>query len=113
MKERGLFSLQGKVAWVTGGSRGLGLAMARGLAEAGASIAFNARSRESMERGMEAYETAGIEAHGYVCDVTDEARRRVPASPVRFLVAAVQPVEIGIVSVVAHLRRIVERESFQ
>ena len=73
MKERGLFSLQGKVAWVTGGSRGLGLAMARGLAEAGASIAFNARSRESVARGLEAYEMAGIEARGYVCDVTDEA----------------------------------------
>ena len=72
MKGNSLFSLRGKVAWVTGGARGLGFAMARGLAEAGASIAFNARSRESVDRGLEAYNTEGIEAYGYVCDVTDE-----------------------------------------
>lgn len=72
MKEGWLFSLRGKVVWVTGGARGLGFAMARGLAEAGASIAFNTRSRESVNRGLEAYRAAGIEARGYVCDVTDE-----------------------------------------
>lgn len=73
MKENGLFSLQGKVALVTGGSRGLGFAMARGLANAGAAIAFNARTQESVNKGVAAYKEAGICAHGYICDVTNES----------------------------------------
>ncbi|MEG1912288.1 MAG: gluconate 5-dehydrogenase [Cloacibacillus sp.] len=72
MTSKNLFSLKGKVALVTGGARGLGFAMACALAEAGAKIAFNAKSRESIENGMQAYFAKGIEAKGYVCDVADE-----------------------------------------
>lgn len=70
MSSVNLFSLKGKHAFVTGGSRGLGFAMACALAEAGAEILFCARSEESVEKGMEAYKTRGIDAKGYVCDVT-------------------------------------------
>ena len=68
-----LFSLKGKTAFITGGARGLGFAMACALARAGAKIAFNARSGESVDRGLAAYSASGVSAAGYVCDVTDEA----------------------------------------
>ena len=66
------FSLEGKVALVTGAAYGIGFAMAEALAMAGAKIAFNCRSKEHMEKALEAYKAKGIEAHGYICDVTDE-----------------------------------------
>lgn len=66
------FSLVGKVALVTGGSYGIGFAMASALAKAGAKIAFNCRSEEHLAQAMKDYEAAGIEAHGYICDVTEE-----------------------------------------
>ena len=66
------FRLDGKVALVTGASHGIGFAIARGMAEAGATIAFNDLRPESVERGLTAYKEAGIDAHGYVCDVTNE-----------------------------------------
>ncbi|MDD2429134.1 MAG: gluconate 5-dehydrogenase [Eubacteriales bacterium] len=67
-----IFSLKDKVAWITGGSYGIGFAMACGLAEAGAAIVFNDINRELVDRGLTAYKERGIEARGYVCDVTDE-----------------------------------------
>ena len=63
------FSLEGKVALVTGAAYGIGFAMAEALAMA---IAFNCRGKEHMEKALEAYKAKGIEAHGYICDVTDE-----------------------------------------
>ena len=66
------FSLEGKVALVTGAAYGIGFAMAKGLAEAGASIAFNCRSKEHMDQALADYEKAGIRARGYICDVTGE-----------------------------------------
>ncbi len=67
------FSLQGKVAWVTGASYGIGFALATAFAEAGAKIAFNDINQELVDKGLAAYKEKGIEAKGYVCDVTDEA----------------------------------------
>lgn len=67
-----MFSLKGKVALVTGGSYGIGFAMAKALAKAGAAIAFNCRSEEHLQQALKDYEAAGIDAHGYICDVTDE-----------------------------------------
>ena len=66
------FDLTGKVAWVTGASYGIGFAIARGLAAFGARIAFNDINRELVDRGLAAYREEGIEAFGYVADVTDE-----------------------------------------
>ncbi|MGC4431322.1 SDR family NAD(P)-dependent oxidoreductase, partial [Streptococcus suis] len=67
------FSLKGKIALVTGASYGIGFAIASAYAKAGATIVFNDINQELVDRGMAAYRAAGINAHGYVCDVTDEA----------------------------------------
>ena len=67
-----MFSLEGKVAWVTGGAYGIGFAMAEALALAGAKIAINCRSRDKLETALEQFREKGICAAGYVADVTDE-----------------------------------------
>ncbi len=67
-----LFSLAGKTAWVTGAAYGIGYAIAKAYAQAGAKIVFNCSRQETVDRGLEAYKKDGIEAKGYVCDVTDE-----------------------------------------
>ena len=67
------FSLEGKVALVTGAAYGIGLAIAQAYAEVGAKIVFNCSRQETVDRGMKAYKELGIDAKGYLCDVTDEA----------------------------------------
>ena len=66
------FSLAGKVALITGGAYGIGFAIAEAYAYAGAKIAFNCRSKEHLEQALKDYAAKGIEAKGYLCDVTDE-----------------------------------------
>jgi len=68
-----MFKLEGKIALVTGGAHGIGQVMASALANAGATIVFNEINIENMEKGLQAYKAEGINAKGYVCDVTDEA----------------------------------------
>lgn len=68
-----LFSLNGRVALVTGASYGIGFAIASALAEVGATIVFNDLTQELVDKGIMAYQEAGVSAYGYVCDVTDEA----------------------------------------
>ena len=66
------FSLKGKVALVTGATYGIGFAMASALAEAGATITFNDINQDLVDQGVAAYKEAGIDARGYVADVTNE-----------------------------------------
>jgi len=68
-----LFDLNGKVALVTGATHGLGMAMACGLASAGATLVINGHSsREKINRAVTAYEKKGFKAHGYLFDVSKE-----------------------------------------
>ncbi len=66
------FSLENKIALVTGASYGIGYAIATSLAKAGALIVFNDINQEIVDKGLAAYAADGIEAKGYVCDVTNE-----------------------------------------
>lgn len=66
------FSLEGKIAFVTGASYGIGYAIAKGFSEAGAKIVFNDINQELVDKGLASYKADGIDATGYVCDVTDE-----------------------------------------
>ncbi len=63
------YSLEGKVAWITGASYGIGFAIAQAMAGAGATIVFNDIRQDLVDKGIAAYEAEGIRAHGYVCDV--------------------------------------------
>ena len=63
------FSLQGKVAIVTGGSRGIGRSIAIGLAEAGADVALAARKPESLQEAVEAVRATGQRALGVPTNV--------------------------------------------
>jgi len=69
-----LFSLEGKNAWITGASYGIGFNIAKAFAAAGAKIIFNDIKQELVDKGLEAYKAEGIDATGYVCDVTNEDR---------------------------------------
>lgn len=67
-----LFSLKGKVALVTGGTHGLGMAMAEGLAQAGAELIITGTTPEKMDNALKHYQDKGFKATGYLFDVTDE-----------------------------------------
>ncbi|HEB61950.1 MAG TPA: SDR family NAD(P)-dependent oxidoreductase, partial [Bacteroidetes bacterium] len=68
-----LFDLTGKVALVTGGTHGLGMAIANGLAKAGAKIVVNDISQEKLDNAKKEYEKKGVDATMYLFDVTDDA----------------------------------------
>ncbi|MBD0726532.1 gluconate 5-dehydrogenase [Flavobacterium sp. L1I52] len=67
-----LFDLKGKTALVTGAVHGLGMAMAKGLGNAGATLVINNNTAPELEAAIEEYKAAGLNAHGYLFDVTDE-----------------------------------------
>ena len=96
-----MFSLEGKIALVTGGSYGIGYAIAKGLAQAGATIVFNDINQELVNKGLAAYEADGIAAHGYVCDVTDEAA-------VQAMVAKIRE-EVGVIDILVNNAGIIKR----
>jgi 2-deoxy-D-gluconate 3-dehydrogenase len=71
-----MFDLKGKVAIVTGGNGGIGLGMAKGLAEAGAKIAIAAQNAEKAKGAIAALEKLGTEAAFFPVDVAKEASCR-------------------------------------
>ena len=95
------FQLDGKVALITGAVYGIGFEIAKSLAEAGATIVFNNLSPESVEQGLENYRAAGIEARGYVCDVTDEEQ-------VQAMVAQIKE-EVGSIDILVNNAGIIKR----
>ena len=66
------FRLDGKVAWVTGASYGLGMAYAEAFAEAGARVVFNSSDIGRVQKAIDEYKQKGFDIYGAVCDVTDE-----------------------------------------
>lgn len=95
------FSLQGKVALITGASYGIGFNIARGFAASGATIVFNDINQELVDKGLAAYKEEGIPAHGYVCDVTDEAA-------VNELVKKIEA-EVGVIDILVNNAGIIKR----
>lgn len=69
MGVRQLFQLDGQVALVTGGSRGLGLQMAEALGEMGCRVALTARKADELSQAIEALGAKGIEARAYAGDL--------------------------------------------
>ena len=67
-----LFDLTGKVALITGGTHGLGLAMAEGLGSAGAELVVTSTTPSKLEEAIKYYQSKGFKATGYIFDVTDE-----------------------------------------
>ena len=96
-----IFSLKGKIALVTGGSYGIGFAMASALSEAGATIVFNDLKQELVDAGLAAYKEKGIAAHGYVCDVTNE-------DAVNEMVALIEK-EVGVIDILVNNAGIIKR----
>ena len=67
-----LFDLKGKRALITGGTHGLGMAMAEGLAKAGAELIITGNTPSKMEEALNYYKGKGYTASGYLFDVTNE-----------------------------------------
>ena len=95
------FSLDGKIALVTGASYGIGFSIASALAEAGAKIVFNDIKPELVKKGLEDYKSNGIDAHGYVFDVTNEEE-------VNATIAKIEK-EVGIIDILVNNAGIIKR----
>ncbi|HEP1536810.1 TPA: gluconate 5-dehydrogenase [Streptococcus pyogenes] len=96
-----MFSLQGKIALITGESYGIGFEIAKAYAQAGATIVFNDIKQELVDKGLAAYRELGIEAHGYVCDVTDEAG-------IQQMVSQIED-EVGVIDILVNNAGIIRR----
>jgi gluconate 5-dehydrogenase len=95
------FRLDGKVAWITGASYGIGFAIASAFAAAGAKIVFNDIGEAQLERGFENYRQAGIEAKGYVCDVTKEDQVQETVRKIKE--------EVGVIDILVNNAGIIKR----
>ncbi len=100
--ENELFDLVGKIALVTGGTHGLGMAMAKGLGKAGATIVINGHSsQQKIDDALAIYKNEGINAVGYKFDVTNETE-------VVSNIAAIQR-EVGLIDILVNNAGIIKR----
>ncbi|HER4985485.1 TPA: gluconate 5-dehydrogenase, partial [Streptococcus pyogenes] len=88
-------------ALITGASYGIGFEIAKAYAQAGATIVFNDIKQELVDKGLTAYRELGIEAHGYVCDVTDEAG-------IQQMVSQIED-EVGVIDILVNNAGIIRR----
>ncbi|MFD1616287.1 gluconate 5-dehydrogenase [Gelatiniphilus marinus] len=86
-----LFDLTGKTALVTGAVHGLGMAMAKGLGNAGATLVINNHTKGTLEKAIAEYKSCGLKAYGYGFDVTDD--KAVEAN-IKKIEAEVGPIDI-------------------
>lgn len=100
-----LFDLSGKTALVTGSSQGIGFALARGLATAGARVVLNGRSRDKLDAAVKALTADGLDVHGQAFDVTD-------ATSVAQAVADVQA-DLGPIDILVNNAGITRRVSLE
>jgi gluconate 5-dehydrogenase len=87
----GLFDLSGRIALVTGSSRGIGFALARGLAQSGARVVLNARRGDVLDEAVSALRDDGLAADGHLFDVTDAD---AVETAIRGIEAEIGPIEI-------------------
>lgn len=95
------FTLEGKVALITGATYGIGFAIASALASAGAKIVFNDLKQEFVDKGLAAYKEANIPTYGYVCDVTNEDQ-------VNSMVKQIES-EVGVIDILVNNAGIIKR----
>jgi len=98
-----LFNLEHKRALVTGGTHGLGMAMAEGLASAGAELIITSTTPSKLEEALDYYKGKGYKASGYIFDVTDEAVAKEKV--------ALISKEIGDIHILVNNAGIIKRES--
>ena len=101
MSFENMFSLKGRVALVTGAAYGIGFAIARAFAKAGAKIAFNCRSQKHLDQALKDYTAEGIDAKRYIADVTDEEQ-------VKKLVADIER-DLGTIDILVNNAGIIKR----
>lgn len=95
------FNLNGKIALITGATYGIGFEIASALATAGSTIVYNDLDEEKVQKGKAAYEAVNIDAHGYVCNVTDE-------QAVQAMVQQIQA-EVGTIDILVNNAGIIKR----
>lgn len=96
-----LFDLSGKIALVTGGSYGIGMAIAEGLISAGATVVFNDINQDLVDKGINSYHEKGLNVKGYVCDVTKE-------NDVIQLIKTIEN-EVGVIDILVNNAGIIKR----